>query len=412
VQCEVDGDDDDIEVIEQTMAATDVNPWLIMKYHAAAESIIPGDVSCMREITLAAGNLGFSLTQPPPKYIVDKAATVHLNNRGGQGTLFYSSSDRAEMRGLTCCTEKDKTRKDVLNATTCGVLAVTWSCGIILNICELHGSESLSQVYAALIALWLAIDYVPPYFFYDDACHLSKFSMNRDRRHPGKASKFQTWFAQTTFFVDRLHFKNHKDPWCKQHMDPALHYSELDGVNSQACEQLFAWMSKFKAVVRHMNEIRFKVFLLHMCHLHNCDLESRMESAGKLMQAGSTADVTLPPVIEEKHHHPHGVSALYMAATAGETYTLHMLESGEEEVVVTYECLYCHMPVLPKEHDKCVVCACHACCSIFSAHENKFCNLSLHRGRTAVGDGHKYKMLEKSGQLSRETYYAANGQLI
>lgn len=74
-------------------------------------------------------------------------------------------------------------------------------------------------------------------------------------------------------------------------------------------------MSKFKAAVRHMNEIRFKVFLLHMCHLHNCDLESRMESAGKLMQAGSTADVTLPPVIEEKHHHPHGVSALYMAAT-------------------------------------------------------------------------------------------------
>jgi hypothetical protein len=53
-------------------------------------------------------------------------------------------------------------------------LAVTWSCGIIISLCELFGSESLSQVYAHIIKLCATIDYVPPFFFYDDACHLSR----------------------------------------------------------------------------------------------------------------------------------------------------------------------------------------------------------------------------------------------
>lgn len=72
----------------------------------------------------------------------------------------------------SCNTVKDKGK--ILNATSAGVLAVAWSCGIVIGLSELYGAESLTQVYAALITLWDVIQYIPPYFFYDDGCHLSR----------------------------------------------------------------------------------------------------------------------------------------------------------------------------------------------------------------------------------------------
>lgn len=72
----------------------------------------------------------------------------------------------------SCNTEKDKDH--IKNATTAGVLAVSWSCGVVIGVSELFGSESLTQVYAQLIKVWSDIDYVPPFFFYDNACHLAK----------------------------------------------------------------------------------------------------------------------------------------------------------------------------------------------------------------------------------------------
>jgi hypothetical protein len=74
---------------------------------------------------------------------------------------------------ISCNTTKDKNTV-IKNATTCGVLAVAWSCGIVFGLTELYGSESLTQVYAYLMRLWDVLQYVPPLFFYDDGCHLAR----------------------------------------------------------------------------------------------------------------------------------------------------------------------------------------------------------------------------------------------
>jgi hypothetical protein len=138
----------------------------------------------------------------------------------------------------------------------------------------------------------------------------------------------QWLFSSTRVFIDRMHFKNHVDPWCQAHMDP----DAVDGMGNvntevgstrpalqsvqhlespitmpvanllalQTCEQLFSWLSGFKAAVRHMNEARFIFFIAHLCHLHNCGLEKRLQADGLLRQSGTMADISRPPAYEFK----------------------------------------------------------------------------------------------------------------
>lgn len=94
--------------------------------------------------------------------------TVAQVPRSGQGPLQLDEEDTTE---LQCNTTKDK---KAIRATSAGVLAVVWSCGIIMRVEELFGAESRSQVYILLMTLWGLLTYVPPFFFYDDACHLCR----------------------------------------------------------------------------------------------------------------------------------------------------------------------------------------------------------------------------------------------
>lgn len=100
-------------------------------------------------------------------HCIDTSACT-VQEREATGSLQLDNDDNAD---LTCNTTKDKT---AVRATTAGVLAVMWSCGIVIGIDELIGSESRAQVYVLLMALWAVIGIIPPFFFYDDACHLTK----------------------------------------------------------------------------------------------------------------------------------------------------------------------------------------------------------------------------------------------
>jgi hypothetical protein len=51
----------------------------------------------------------------------------------------------------SCNTEKDK--GELKNATTCGVIATVWACGIVIGLQEMYGAESKSQVYVHLLKL-------------------------------------------------------------------------------------------------------------------------------------------------------------------------------------------------------------------------------------------------------------------
>ena len=78
-------------------------------------------------------------------------------------------------------------------------------------------------------------------------------------------------------YIDKTHAKNHK----KECQDTYSAYKEdsLDGVDSQACEQYFAWFSGFKHITKHMNQIRFKFFVLIMLWQRNVQNEKRLKNS-------------------------------------------------------------------------------------------------------------------------------------
>eukprot|EP00732_Lithocolla_globosa_P003390 Lithocolla_globosa_v1_NODE_2703_length_1899_cov_64.991866.p1 type:complete len:184 gc:universal NODE_2703_length_1899_cov_64.991866:987-436(-) len=151
---------------------------------------------------------------------------------------------------------------------TAGVCASVASNGIILALCELYGAESKTQVYLFFLTLLAGFvaagKHIPGYLLYDDGCHLFHFRERRKDRNESLCKLFN----DVIIAIDRLHFKNHVDTWCKKHMNPNK-YPDLDGVNTQTSEQTFSWLKKFKGSVNYMNESHFLLFILRMCHLRN-----------------------------------------------------------------------------------------------------------------------------------------------
>lgn len=101
---------------------------------------------------------------------------------------------------------------------TAGNLCYVFDNGIILFRKELFVAESCTQVYQALKELihTEGCEFVAGLpFAYDDACHLFKFATNPKRRtSTGQAVAMASWM-ESFARVDRYHYPNHTDAWCK-----------------------------------------------------------------------------------------------------------------------------------------------------------------------------------------------------
>lgn len=161
-----------------------------------------------------------------------------------------------------CKTEK---RKQAANKhRSAGICCAVYNCGIIVGITELFGCESLSQVYVFLTWLWYTIATFPKLFAYDDACHLKRLVNSRQKTAAGK------FLASLTMVVDKMNFKNHVDKWCKQNVNPHK-VPEFCNLNTEACEQTFKFVPKFKHATKHMTYASYGLFHLTMCNMYNED---------------------------------------------------------------------------------------------------------------------------------------------
>lgn len=103
---------------------------------------------------------------------------------------------------------------------------------------------------------------------YDDNCHLARFALNKKI----KKNEVTQFFAEKVRKnVDRFHFKNHIDPWCIENCDPNK-VRELDGVNTEVCEQLFRKVNSHSNC-KSMNESKYFLFWLYNLDLHNLNVE-------------------------------------------------------------------------------------------------------------------------------------------
>ena len=62
---------------------------------------------------------------------------------------------------------------------------------------------------------------------YDDACHLKKYCMNPKRK---SITKVTERLANMNMVIDKMHFRNHVDKWCKANCNP-YDRRDLDGVS-------------------------------------------------------------------------------------------------------------------------------------------------------------------------------------
>lgn len=161
-----------------------------------------------------------------------------------------------------CNTKKDQHHPPY---RTAGVCAGVFNCGIVAFIDEIFGSESLSQVVNIMYEYFKNVGgtmVCNNNLAYDDACHLKRY-INRRSDNVELEELFNL-----NMVVDKLHFKNHTDKWCKKNVNPYKNAS-FDELNTMVCEQAFSWLAKYKHSLSNMSCNRFDLVIYSICHYRN-----------------------------------------------------------------------------------------------------------------------------------------------
>lgn len=140
-------------------------------------------------------------------------------------------------------------------------------CSIVVDVKELFGAESKSQVYAHVHNFLKKIKDTNV-LFYDDACRLKRYAQNLVRKD---ASDIARKMATMDMVCDCFHFANHTDKWCKKNCNP-YKTANLEDVITEVCEQLFSWLSRFSHITKHINKWRFLFLMLYLLDNHNEDV--------------------------------------------------------------------------------------------------------------------------------------------
>ena len=80
----------------------------------------------------------------------------------------------------------------------------------------------------AFVLLKSTLPFLSETICYDDACHLKKYAANKKRAHFTRTAQRM---AHMEMVVDKFHFKNHTDSWCKKNCNPynAVHLKVSSG---------------------------------------------------------------------------------------------------------------------------------------------------------------------------------------
>ena len=182
---------------------------------------------------------------------------------------------KEELELMEKCAGSLKERHKTGAAFSAGIFVGIMNCGTILSISPLVGSESLSQGYMHIVDLFDQFgDYLPKEVAYDDGCHLRRFAELRQDCTP-KAKIF--WMkVGCRIVVDRFHFRNHKDThaYCKEHCDPSKNLN-IEGANSEICEQSFRWFSRHKYSLNYMSPARFRFIMTILADRRNTIIHSK-----------------------------------------------------------------------------------------------------------------------------------------
>ncbi len=102
---------------------------------------------------------------------------------------------------------------------------------------------------------------------YDNMCHLNNLKVAR-RPLPLPGNLRFIW-QDINKIIDDLHLNNHKDPTChEQYSSKSIREANPD-FNTMACEQTFAWLSRFKKIACAMPKTHHHFYLHRMVKRRN-----------------------------------------------------------------------------------------------------------------------------------------------
>ncbi|XP_076101176.1 uncharacterized protein LOC143070960 [Mytilus galloprovincialis] len=209
------------------------------------------------------GTVEMSCTKMPCKgslYCHDHKSLQMENHKASVAKEFDNEEDSTECRTLNA-------KGPLKKCKTAGICASVYNCGIINGMTELYGCESLTQVYMFLVWLAKELLHFPNLLAYDDACHLKKFIINPVRINKSQYSQF---LATLRIVVDKMHFANHVDKWCRRNVNPYTD-DQFNNINTEACEQTFQFVAKYKYTTKHMSHGKYNLFMLKLSEMFNMD---------------------------------------------------------------------------------------------------------------------------------------------
>ncbi|UJR18690.1 hypothetical protein I4U23_005597 [Adineta vaga] len=134
----------------------------------------------------------------------------HKDCKRKQHNLRNNKNCRPVVFALRCKTLKSLQYKKILHRTS-GIIAAVYNCGFICSVSELFGSESIKQVYNFLVYMMKNCEHIPDVLIYDDACHLKRFVQNKNNF--SEETPANQRISRLEIFCDKLHYRNHTDPW-------------------------------------------------------------------------------------------------------------------------------------------------------------------------------------------------------
>jgi len=174
-------------------------------------------------------------------------------------------------------------------------------CGVIVAWTKFAKAESPTNILAFLEKVFPTEESRPDYICIDKACRVLRSAVRNK-------SWDNIWEKTTRFIVDTYHYRNHKDDdelcqkWCNPAPSdgsaPNLVIEEKDkqgrpcwrrAFNTQACEQLNAWIGGFESILRPMTAGNFNWFLHSMLFYHTLHVIAKQERK-KASAATSNSD--------------------------------------------------------------------------------------------------------------------------
>lgn len=186
--------------------------------------------------------------------------------------------------------DNDRNRDQFIPSRTYCVETICAPCGVVIAWAKFSRAESPTNILDFLRQVYPTEDSRPDYICIDKACIVMQTCLSN--------GSWDMWSKTMRFIVDSYHYTNHSEDdhlcctWCnptpRDGSAPNLVVTgrtrngqtyEKSAFNTQACEQLNAWLGGYDSILRRMSPGNFNWFLHTILAYHTTQVCKKLTKA-------------------------------------------------------------------------------------------------------------------------------------